>query len=269
MARRRTVGSRSRQNVALVSRPANGVKHTSTDLLSLIAEEEMTPDHEPKQLGGGAVSPFPPLPGSKRKLKKQVAQAVEEERETEWSEFPNLPGKRFSMRKAGRGIYELDSEESGVATASCRHTALRRFPRSITNQGQTYAWRRVGKRRFLAERRVVDLVNVATNVPVLRLSGLHFNFKAGTILTVNGQEPLHFPVRGAPSGPLMSATDGSGNRLIEYRLVRAQRTSLFDFFGWAEIVVLPTARTIPHIELLVAVSRQFLWGYFQSKGGGA
>ena len=116
---------------------------------------------------------------------------------------------------------------------------------------------------------MVHLVNVDTNAPVLRLSGLHFDRKAGTILTVNGQEPLHFPVRGAPSGPLMSATDGSGSRLIEYRLVRAQRTSRSDFFGWAEIVVSPTALMIPHIELLMAVSRQFLWGYFQSKGGGA
>ena len=66
----------------------------------------------------------------------------------------------------------------------------------------------------------------------------------------------------------MSAIDDSGNRLFEYRTFRAQRTSRSDLFGWAEIVVNPAALTIPHIELVIAVSRQFLFGYFQSKTGG-
>lgn len=228
----------------------------------------MTVDQEPEQPGEGAVSPFPPPPGSKKEIRKKVVQAVREQREAEWSEFPNLPGKRFSMRKAHRGSYELVNDETGVVTASCRHSALRRFPRSITNRGHTYAWRRVGKRQFVAERRVVDLVNVATNAPILRLSGIHFDHKAGTILTMKGQDPLRFPVRGAPSGDLMSATDGSGNRLIEYRLDRAQRKSRTDFFGWAEMVVSPAALTIPHIDLVIAVSRQFLYGYSQVKSGG-
>jgi hypothetical protein len=82
----------------------------------------MTPDQEPKQPGGGAVSPFPPPPGSKRQLRKKVVQAVKGQREAEWSEFPNLPGKHFSMRKAGRGSYELVCDERGVVTARCRYT---------------------------------------------------------------------------------------------------------------------------------------------------
>jgi hypothetical protein len=230
----------------------------------------MTPDQESMQPGECEVSPFSPPPGSKREVRRKVIQAVTQQQEAEWLAFPNLPGKRFSMRKARRGTYELVDEESGVATAECRHTVLRRFPRTVTNQGQIFAWRRVGKRQFLAERRVVDLVNDSTNAPVLRLSGIHMDLKAGTTLIMNGQGPLHFSVRGAPSGALMSAIDESGNSLIEYRLVRSKRQSRFDYFGWTEVAVSPTAQAFLHIDLAVAVSRQFLWSYFQSskKGGG-
>ena len=69
----------------------------------------------------------------------------------------------------------------------------------------------------------------------------------------------------------MSAIDESGNSLIEYRLVPSKRQSHFDRFGWTEVVVSPTAETMPHIELLISVSRQFLWGFFQLRektGGG-
>jgi len=70
----------------------------------------------------------------------------------------------------------------------------------------------------------------------------------------------------------MSAIDESqsGNSLIEYRLIRSERQSRFDYFGWTEVAVSPTAQAIPHIDLVIAVSRQFLWNYFQSskKGGG-
>jgi len=67
----------------------------------------------------------------------------------------------------------------------------------------------------------------------------------------------------------MSAIDESGTSLIEYRLVRSKRQSRFDYFGWTEVTVSPTAQAIPHIDLVIAVSRQFLWNYFQSsKNGG-
>lgn len=176
------------------------------------------------------------------------------------------------MRKAGLGSYELVNDSSGTVIAKYAHKIYRQFPQVITSQGQTYKWRRVGKRSwFSPESRVKDLVNVATNAPVLQMRDAHLGHRAGTRVTIVGQRELSFPVKGQRLRAIMSAIDESGNSLIEYRLVPSKRQSHFDRFGWTEVVVSPTAETMPHIELLISVSRQFLWGFFQLRektGGG-
>ena len=192
-------------------------------------------------------------PTRKSVAKKTMENAAAEQFKAAWHDFPELPGRRLSMRKTGRRTYELVNDDSRTI-ATCSGKASRRFPLTITTQGRTYAWRRVGERRLMASARVRELVNVATNAPVLRMRGTHFDHSAYTRITI-GQHELQFPVVGTRQLALMSAIDQSGNSLIEYRLDSTERRSRFDNFGWAEVVVNPAAMTIPHIELVVAVSR--------------
>lgn len=201
---------------------------------------------------------------SKREARKLLAEEVG----AAWHNFPNLPGQHVSMRKSGRDSWDLVDDADGSVSVQCIHKTSIRVPHSVTTQGRTYVWRRVGKRRIFANSRTDDLVDVATNAPVLRMSGLHFNYRAGTRLTLIGQRELQFPVKGHSWRALMSAIDESGNSLIEYRLVPSKGRSLLDQYAWTEAVVSPTALTIPHIELLVAVSSPFLLGYFHTGEGG-
>jgi hypothetical protein len=116
---------------------------------------------------------------------------------------------------------------------------------------------------------VVDLVDVATDAPVLRLYGQHIEGNAGTNVTLTGHGPPHFPVRGLRESALMSAVDASAERLLDYRLVRSKRKGPFDFCGWAEIVVSPTALTFRHIELVIAVSRPLMSNHFKIEPRGS
>jgi hypothetical protein len=51
----------------------------------------------------------------------------------------------------------------------------------------------------------------------------------------------------------MSAVDEAGDHLIEYR------------FG--EVVIRPNASSIPHIEIVAAISMQWLSSYFDAPSG--
>ena len=94
---------------------------------------------------------------------------------------------------------------------------------------------------------VEDLVDTRTKSPLLRRSGVHVNHLAKTKISLAGTE-YSFPVEGQRSAAVMSAVDGSGNHVIEYRSnMRQSRPT-------TEIVISPSALTIPHVHLLVAVS---------------
>jgi hypothetical protein len=215
-----------------------------------------------------------PLPGSpaKRAARKLLSKEVEAERvERDWRDFPNLPGRHMSWRKAGRGCWQLIVESNGVVSVrrEKKRPRLLRFstssvPRcySFTSQGQTYGWQRVGKRRMAAGSRVADLVNTATNTPVLRITGVHYNDYAGTLVRLwAGQRSILFPVRSSEKCALMSAVDDSGHSLVEYR---RRHESLLG----VDAVINPNALTVPHIELLVAVTAQLFNGYFSHPSGG-
>jgi hypothetical protein len=204
---------------------------------------------------------------SGRRSRRAARKLLSEEVGAAWHNFPNLPGDHVSMRRAARGSWELVNDSSGSVSVRCAHKTSVGVPHTVTSQGRTYVWRPVAKRKGLASSRVEDLVNLSTNAPVLRMSGLHSNYRAGTRLTLVGQRELRFPVKGYSWRALMSAIDESGNSLIEYRLVPSKRRSLLDRYAWTEAVVSPTALTIPDIEVLVAVSSTFLLGYFQTGGG--
>jgi len=203
-------------------------------------------------------------PRSRRAAREPFSQEVE----AGWHNFPNRPGKHLSMRQTGRDSWDLVADSSGTVSARCAHKTSIQVPHTVTSDGRTYVWRRVGRRSLFASHKVVDLVDVEANAPVLRMSGFHLNRRAGTRLTLVGQRELRFPVTGRKWRALMSAIDESGNSLIDYRFVPSARPSLLDSYAWTEAVISPTAMTIPHIELLVAVSSPFLHGYFQTTVGG-
>ena len=197
---------------------------------------------------------------SKRAARKRLLAEVE----SEWHNFPNLPGTHLSWRKVGRGSWELINDSNGAV--STRRERRRSTPRGhvFTSQGRTYAWQRVSSRW---KSPAADLVNVATNAQVLRISGGHFNGRAGTRVTLTGQGEIQFPVRGTGGRALMSAIDESGNCLVEYRSVQAKRGA-FWYHSTSDVAIDPNTLTTPQIELLVAVSATFLPSYFQSGGGG-
>lgn len=191
--------------------------------------------------------------------------------EAERRDFPKLLGKHLYLRKTGQGSWEYVNDSTGAVEVRCASSVFARFPKSVTCQGRTYEWQRVGKRALIKDPRVMDLVNVATKSRVLRRSGVHFNHLAGTRITLGGTE-FRFPVRGRQSTAVMSATDGSGNHVVEYRVTTHEGSTRMPG-PWlskltTEVVISPSALTIPHIQLLVAVSSRLIFDFFQKPGGG-
>jgi len=213
----------------------------------------------------------PQRPPSKRELPLGILAEVERD----WRDFPNLPGKHMSWRKAGRGCWELITDSNGAVSVRREDRLLRTTveplpelqwlssrPHTFTSQGRTYGWQRVGKRRIVAASRVADLLNTATNAPVLRITGVHYNGVDATSVRLADQREIRFPVRGHNKCALMSAIDDSGNSLVEYRNRDASP------LAFPDAVINPNALTVPQIELLVAVSARLLWTYFQHPSGG-
>jgi hypothetical protein len=190
-----------------------------------------------------------------------VRQAILKQAEIEWDRFSDLPGKHLYLRKSGWYSWEYANGASGLVEMRCQTSGFSRFPKSVSYAGRTYEWRRVGKRKFMQAARVRDLINVGTKSPVLRRTGRHFDGRAGTRITTPGTE-IFFPVKGRRHSAVMSAIDGSGHHLIEYRSIR--RNSKWT----SEIVINPEFLTVPQIHLIVAVSSRLIFDFFQTGGGG-
>jgi hypothetical protein len=203
----------------------------------------------------------PPPTGPKRVVRKGVRQAILKQAEIEWRRFPDLPGKHLYLRKADWHSWEYVNYSVDRVEMRCENSASTRFPKSVSCQGRTYEWRRVGKRKFMQNARVRDLINVQTGSPVLRRTGRHFEGRAGTRIVTPGSE-ISFPVKGRRRSAVMSAIDGSGNRLIEYRSITR------DSKLTSEIVINPEFLTVPAIHLIVAVSSRLIFDFFQTGGGG-
>ena len=200
--------------------------------------------------------------------------------EADWFSFPSFPGEHRCLRKTGRNSWEYINENTGTVeirfssdfTSRLPYSVFTsRLPSSVSYQGSTYEWRRVGKRKLLASSRVRDLVNVRTGWSALRRSGVHFNGRAGTKMVL-GERQFTFPVRGEFPHLVMSAVDGSGNRTVEYRLTSQFEYRLTSQEGswWTElrpqidVVVPPQALAVPHVHLLAAVSSRLIWEYYQT-----
>lgn len=190
-----------------------------------------------------------------------MRQAILNQAEVEWHRFADLPGKHFFLRRSGWYSWEYVNDTTGLVEMRCEANGFTRFPRSVTYQGRTYEWRRVGKRRLIQAARMRELINVGTKSPVLRRTGRHFDGQARTRIVTPGTE-LFFPVKGRRHCAVMSAIDGSGNHLIAYRTIR--RNSKWT----SEIVINPEFLTVPHIHLIASVSSRLIFDFFATGGGG-
>jgi hypothetical protein len=203
--------------------------------------------------------PAPPS-GPKRDVKKGVQQAILRQVEAEWQRFSDLPGTHFSLSKSGWHSWEYANNTTGLVEMKCEASGQTRFPKSVSYQGRTYAWRRVGTRKFMQAARVRDLVDVGTQAPVLQRTGRHFDGGAGTRIATPSAD-LSFPVKGRRECAVMSAVDRSGNRLIEYRSIRR------DSQWTTEIAITPDFLSLPQIHLIAAVSSRLIFDFFASAGG--
>jgi hypothetical protein len=194
-------------------------------------------------------------------IRKGVRQAISKQADIEWHRFPDLSGKHLHLRKSGWSSWEYTNGTTGLVEMRCQTGSFTRFPKSVSYAGRTYEWRRVGKRKFNQAARVRELINAGTKSPVFRRTGRHFEGRAGTRIVTPGTE-ISFPVKGRRQSAVMSAIDGSGNHLIEYRSIR--RNSKWT----TEIVINPEFLTVPQIHLIVAVSSRLIFDFFQTGGGG-
>lgn len=226
------------------------------------------PDPDPSHLEVSKLTaPMPPS-GSERKRRHAEREAFLEQARDEWMGFPNLPGAHFALRQTDRKSCEYVNKRTNAVEIRCSFTLDAQFPRRISYRGETYVWRRVGRRRLFVTDRMKDLVNARTGASMLRRTGVHSSGVAGTRIVL-GEKEYTFPVRGEDASlPMMSAVDGSGNRIVEYREKHQEG------WGWAglfrphvEAVVSREALAIPHIHLLVVVSSRLIRAYCRTGSG--
>ena len=213
-----------------------------------MAEEKEEEQEELKPPTQGAVID-PVLRGdSTDSLSKKERRKLErEELERDWRNFPNLPGTHLSMRKTWRRGEPLLGPDGNVRVSLSESW---RWRVSYHSDGRTYQWRRARNAR--SEGKLVkDLLDVTTNVPILRMSGRHYAGKATTRVLLADHTILRFPVRLGQRHSLMSAVDEAGNHLIEYRFGQVKPIV-------TEVVIHPSALAIPHIEVIAAISLHLL-----------
>jgi hypothetical protein len=202
--------------------------------------------------------------------KTELAQA-----RADWRAFPELPGTHLSFRRTGRGSYELVTSNDSVWAASTGGHFSR--PDSIIRvRGRSFRWQLVGpplsKTRRTVEAlgpatgRAREVVDATTDLPVLHMTGRHFALKCGTHVVRSDGTTIALPARGnRPGNAVMAAIDQRGTVLIHYRLLSPNS---FRPYQNVEVVVSPEARSVPGIELLVAVTAHCLMTYPANTGSG-
>jgi hypothetical protein len=196
---------------------------------------------------GAVIDPVHRRDATDSPSKKQLRRLAREQLETDWKNFPDLPGTHLSRKKTWQSTEPLLGPDGDVRVSLSG--GMWRKP-SYHADGRTYQWRQV--RNAKSEGKLVkDLLDVTTDVPILRMSGRHFAGKATTRVVLADQTILWFPVRLRHRHSLMSAVDEAGNHLIEYRWGQFKPTV-------TEVVIHPSAIAIPHIEVVAAISLSLL-----------
>ncbi len=195
-----------------------------------------------------------------RKAARQASLASSAQAEADWNLFADLPGKHLLHLKTGWNSWEWINLSTRNVEMTSVHNGIGPKPKTISYQGSTYGWQRVGRKKVLAEHRVRDLINLSTGSPLLRKSGQHFNRADATKITL-GRTVYSFPVIGQPSHAVMTAIDEGGRRVVEYRVVNRRKSQ-------TEIVIPRESLTIPDIHLLVAVTSELIIYFFNRPSAG-
>jgi hypothetical protein len=195
-----------------------------------------------------------------RKAARQASQASSAQAESEWNLFADLPGKHLLYQKTAWNSWGWINTSTQDTEMTSVYNGFGPKPKTISYQDRTYGWRRDGRKKFLAENRVRDLINLSTGSPLLRRSGQHFNRADSTKVTL-GRTVYSFPVIGRPSRAVMAAIDERGRRVVEYRVVNRRKSQ-------TEIVIPPESLTIPGIHLLVAVTSELIVYFFNHPSAG-
>ena len=195
---------------------------------------------------------------SKSRASKQAAAEVEQD----WRTFPRLPGTHLSWCRRKWRTWDLVSGQ-GAVWATIRHAGgvygVGSEHLNVEVKGRSFEMTRqcwTGQPDYSA-RELTD----STGTSVLRRSGSHFHWHAGSVVWLLDGGTFTFPVVGRTNKALMSAVDESGVSVIRYRLVTVRLAHIASNFGYGrmkvEIVVSPQV-SIPRIELLVAVTYAIL-----------
>jgi hypothetical protein len=196
--------------------------------------------------------------------------------ERQWRTFPDAPGTHLSWRRVKGRAWELVSHRGSVwATLRLKGGGFGSGSErcSIEVKGRTFEMTRGAWGGGTTDYGRRDLVNSAGDA-VLRRSSMHFDRIDDARVWLLDHGTFTFPVTGPYPFALMSAVDESGNTVIRYRLRAARFARIATNWGYGrmkvEIVINPQALSIPMIELLAAVTSEFLPAYFrfESRGGG-
>ena len=114
--------------------------------------EPLPPYHE--------LTPAPPPSGLEGENRPAVQEDAVKQAEADWLSFRSFPGEHRCLRKTGRNSWEYINEDTGtveIRFSSNFNSRLlpysvftSRLLSSVSYQGSTYEWRRVGKRKLLA-----------------------------------------------------------------------------------------------------------------------
>jgi hypothetical protein len=100
-------------------------------------------------------------------------------------------------------------------------------------------------------------------IPVLYISGSHWNHSAHASISFPGQRWLRFPVRGTNrANAIMTAVDEAGNSVVRYRIIPVR------FGGIVEIAVHPGWPLTDELVPAIALSAPWLNKYFSAPSGG-
>jgi len=227
--------------------------------------------------------------------------AFESQCDNAWSDFGQVPGTHLWFGKAARGSIELRTADQQTL-ASVRGI----WRKTFSIGGKTFTLRRTSAEEssspavaeLLARAAQAKAGHYADDTPgriilprlrigpdmhplgladgtgtsILYTAGDHYNWRAGSYILFPDLRWLRFPVRGsALANAIMTAVDQAGNRVARYRLTNKsgqQKRSLSWSQGSVEIVVPPGQKLTDELALALALSADWLRGYFARPEGG-
>ena len=191
-----------------------------------------------------------------------------------WTSFPDLPGTHLSLELHGWRAFFADKtpyelvRDDGTVVARMTPWRTPRKPQRFTIDEVVFEQRwphrhfasnmsRRDQRRINAR----EVVGLASNSPVFRLEGFHYNREATTVVIFPDSRRYSFPVSGRSAKyGLMTCVNELGNPILRYRCVNGRRH---------EIVVDPSQHLTTELTCVVMVSLWLRRSFFARPSGGA